>query len=93
MHSLFYLRDQGFAEEVCRAVDAITRRLADLPDDYYARVAADPLALQVKRADLADNGDPVRLARLPPDLRARLEEELRPCAHPSRAVRGCAVTR
>jgi len=69
------LRDQGFAEEVCRAVDAITRRRAEPPDDYYARVAADPLALQVKRADLADNSDPVRLARLPPDLRARLEEK------------------
>jgi (p)ppGpp synthase/HD superfamily hydrolase len=69
------LRDQGFADEVCRAVDALTRRQAEAPDDYYARVTANPLALEVKRADLADNSDPARLAKLPPELRLRLEEK------------------
>ncbi|MEP7021591.1 MAG: hypothetical protein ABI808_13140 [Pseudonocardiales bacterium] len=34
---------------------------------------ADPLAVTVKRADLADNSDPERVARLDPETRARLE--------------------
>jgi hypothetical protein len=53
-------------------VEALTRGSGEAPDDYYARVAANPLAVKVKRADVADNADPERLARLDPALRERL---------------------
>lgn len=66
------LAAQGVPATVVAAVEALTRREGDLPDDYYARVAANPLALRVKRADIADNTDPERLAQLDPALRERL---------------------
>lgn len=53
-----------FPLEVTAAVDAITRRPGEQPAQYYERVRANPLALQVKAADIADNTDPDRLARL-----------------------------
>lgn len=40
--------------------------------DYHGRVAADPLALAVKRADIADNTDPERLGMLPVEIQRRL---------------------
>lgn len=55
------LREQ-FPAEVVAAVD----------DEYYARVRRVPLALTVKLADLADNSDPQRLARLDDATRERL---------------------
>lgn len=66
------LRAAGFPEVVVAAVDALTRRPDEDRDAYYTRVAADPVALQVKWADLADNADPGRLARLDADTRGRL---------------------
>lgn len=54
----------GIPERVVAAVQALTRRAEQTSADYYATVAADPLALRVKFADLADNCDPERLAVL-----------------------------
>ena len=62
--SLADLRAAGFPEPVIAAVDALTRRPDEPGDNYYARVAADPLALRVKRADIADNSSRERLGRL-----------------------------
>ncbi|MBM7863901.1 HD domain-containing protein [Lentzea nigeriaca] len=57
-------------------VDAVVA-LSHLPDepqaDYLRRVAANPLAVTVKRADIADNLSPARMARLDDETRARLE--------------------
>jgi len=39
---------------------------------YYSRVASNPIALVVKRADIADNSDPKRLAQLPSGVADRL---------------------
>lgn len=64
---------QTFPEEVVEAVDAITVCPGEDRSAYYARVAANPLALKVKLADIADNSDPERLARLDEEPRARLE--------------------
>jgi hypothetical protein len=54
------LRAAGYSDEICEAVDCLTRR----PDEPYEkmidRVAANPLARCVKLADLADNMDPKR---------------------------------
>lgn len=60
-----------FPPEVVAAVDAITKR-PDEGDDYYRRVAANPLALQVKYADLADNSSPDRLSLLDDATQDRL---------------------
>ncbi|ORT54812.1 phosphohydrolase, partial [Frankia sp. KB5] len=54
------------------AVDALSHREGEPVPDYLARVAADPLAVVVKRADIQDNADPARLRRLPPEDAARL---------------------
>jgi (p)ppGpp synthase/HD superfamily hydrolase len=62
----------GIPATVVAAVEALTRRNGEAPDDYYARVAANPLALTVKQADIADNADPQRLAQLDPAVRQRL---------------------
>ena len=62
---------EKFPAEVVDAVVAITRNKGE-GDEYYERVRANPLALRVKLADIADNLDPVRLAKLEPDDRSRL---------------------
>lgn len=48
-----------FPPEIVAAVDAITKRIGEGSDEYYRRVAANPLALKVKYADLADNSSPI----------------------------------
>jgi (p)ppGpp synthase/HD superfamily hydrolase len=57
-------------------VDALVA-LSQLPDEpqdvYLRRVAANPLALSVKRADIADNLSPARMARLDAALQERLQ--------------------
>jgi len=62
----------GFPERVTEAVDRLTRRDGEPHADAVRRAAADPLAATVKRADVADNADPARLALLPQELRTRL---------------------
>ncbi|GGN24262.1 hypothetical protein GCM10011609_77640 [Lentzea pudingi] len=57
-------------------VDAVVA-LSHLPDepqeDYLRRVAANPLALSVKRADIGDNLSPTRMARLDEATQDRLK--------------------
>lgn len=62
----------GMPREVIEAVEAITHRPHEPRVDYYARVKANPLALAVKLADVADNSDPARLAYLDEATRERL---------------------
>lgn len=66
------LRRQGFPEEVVAAVDAVTKRSGEPMEAYYLRVRSNPLAGPVKRADLADNRSPARLAQLDPATQDRL---------------------
>lgn len=66
------LQAEGIPQKVIDAVDAVTKREGEGLEDYCARVAANPLALKVKEADLADNTDPARVAALPEDTRQRL---------------------
>ncbi|MFW2543918.1 HD domain-containing protein [Primorskyibacter sp. 2E107] len=68
---LAQIADQ-FGPRVAEAVDAITRRPDERPETYYARVAANPIATRVKRADIADNSHPARLALLDAETRDRL---------------------
>jgi (p)ppGpp synthase/HD superfamily hydrolase len=68
------LHRAGFPAEVVATVRALTRRDDEPLDDHLARVRAHgELAVRVKLADVADNADPTRLARLEPATRARLE--------------------
>jgi (p)ppGpp synthase/HD superfamily hydrolase len=54
------LRAAGFSDEVCDAVDCLTRRPTESYDEMISRVALNPLARSVKLADLEDNMDPSR---------------------------------
>lgn len=58
------LYEHGCPMPVVHAVVALTRQPGEPLAGYLERVASDPLAVQVKWADLADNGDPERLALL-----------------------------
>ena len=49
------LSSEGFSEEVCLAVIALTKVEGDLYDDYLKRVNENPVARKVKLADLTDN--------------------------------------
>ncbi|TNF23061.1 MAG: HD domain-containing protein [Rhodobacteraceae bacterium] len=62
-----------FSAKTVEAVVALTKADGEAYDDYLRRVAANPLALAVKQADMADNSDPVRLASLDAEAQARLE--------------------
>lgn len=71
------LRAEGIPPGVVHAVVLLTRR-ADVPDaEYYRRILGDELALTVKLADLADNSDPRRLARIVEPQRTALTEKYR----------------
>ncbi|MGW6933158.1 HD domain-containing protein [Lentzea sp. NPDC054927] len=67
------LTARGCPTAVVDAVVALSH-LPDEPQDVYLRrVAANPLALSVKRADIADNLSPARMARLDAATRERLQ--------------------
>lgn len=68
--------EREFGPRIAGAVDAMTRRPGE-GDGYYERVAADPLALAVKRHDIDDNTAPERTARLDPATRERLAAKYR----------------
>lgn len=73
--------DRAFGSEIASAVDAMTHRPGETSAHYYARVKANPTALVVKTADLADNTDPERLRVLAPEVRARLETKYAHARH------------
>jgi (p)ppGpp synthase/HD superfamily hydrolase len=79
--TLDYLTEAGCPPDVLAAVDAVSKRPGEERAAYLARVAANPIALAVKRADIADNMSPDRLARLDTEtqerLRAKYESALR----------------
>lgn len=62
----------GFPSAVYDGVWAMTRQKDVSPEDYYVVINSDPIARAVKLADLADNTDPQRVARLNGATRTRL---------------------
>jgi (p)ppGpp synthase/HD superfamily hydrolase len=52
------LWDAGADRRLIDVVDALTQRDGESSVAYLARAAADPLALRIKRADIADKLDP-----------------------------------
>lgn len=73
--TLAELRRAGCPQEILDAVLALTKVPGEGLEASMARVVADPLAYRVKRADLDDNTDPVRLARLDPVTAQRLRSK------------------
>lgn len=66
------LHTAGLPPETVQAVDAVTKRQGEPAADYATRIKTTPLALEVKCADLDDNSDPQRLAKLDAATRDRL---------------------
>jgi (p)ppGpp synthase/HD superfamily hydrolase len=58
------LRAEGFSEVVLTAVDSLTHREGEEYFAYVARAGANPLAREVKLADLEDNMNVMRLAEV-----------------------------
>jgi (p)ppGpp synthase/HD superfamily hydrolase len=77
--TLEQLRAEAFPAAVVEAVDALTKREHE-EDDYEAfirRAALNPIAREVKLADLRDNADLSRIADPTEKDRARIEKYLR----------------
>ncbi|SDP59412.1 HD domain-containing protein [Lentzea jiangxiensis] len=64
---------RGCPPAVVDAVVALSHLDDEPQEDYLRRVAANPLALSVKRADIGDNLSPARLARLDQETQERLK--------------------
>ena len=62
-----------FPDNIASAVDAITKRNGETYAAYLKRVKSNDMALRVKLADIADNSDPERLAKLDEKTRVRLK--------------------
>ena len=56
--------ESAFGPETAAAVDAVSRREGEAWSDYLERVAANPMARQVKISDLIDNSNLQRLPRV-----------------------------
>lgn len=66
------LTEAGCPPEVLAALAAVSKQPGEDQAAYLARVAANPIALAVKLADIADNMSPDRLARLDAETQDRL---------------------
>ncbi len=63
---------KDFGTEIADAVESMTKREDEAYEAYLTRVSQNPIAKAVKRADLADNSNPSRMARLPAEIQERL---------------------
>ncbi len=66
------LRLMGFGDEVLAALDCLTKRAGETYMDFVRRSGANPLARQVKLADIEDNMDLRRLPTIGEEDVARL---------------------
>jgi (p)ppGpp synthase/HD superfamily hydrolase len=66
------LRELGYAEHLITALDHLTHREGESYQDFITRAAQDPIAKQVKLADLEDNMDVRRLTAVSAKDAARL---------------------
>ena len=68
------LREEGFSDEVLEAVDCLTHRGGEDYQEFVERVRTNPIARQVKIADLEDNMDIRRMRHLGAKDLERLEK-------------------
>lgn len=71
------LKAMGFREVILDALACVTKREGESYDDFVARAAANPIAREVKLADLKDNMDLTRLQSVTPKDAQRIEKYLR----------------
>lgn len=72
------LANFGIPERALDALKLLTHERGVPYMDYVRALAADPIARQVKLADLRHNSDPVRLARVGDSTRERLTKKYEP---------------
>lgn len=72
--TLEQLQEQGFSEEVLTAIDCVTNRAGESYDQFIERVQTNPIAREVKIADLEDNMNIRRIAQIKPKDLERLEK-------------------
>lgn len=72
--TLDQLRERGFSEEVLTAVDCVTNRSGESYEKFIERVQTNPIAREVKIADLEDNMNIRRISELRPKDLERLEK-------------------
>ena len=70
------LRREGFPEEILAALDCVTKREGEVYADFVERSARNPIARQVKLADLEDNMDLRRLPAITAEDLPRLNKYL-----------------
>lgn len=70
------LKEEGFPGAIIAAVDCLTRRAGESYTAFVKRAGKNPLARKVKRADLVDNLDIMRMKRLSEKDRQRLNRYL-----------------
>lgn len=68
------LRGEDFPAAVISAVEALTKREGEDYEAFIRRVAPNPIAREVKLADLRDNSDLSRIAEPTEKDRARIEK-------------------
>lgn len=66
---------RGMPEHIIIALDAITHRSNEPNLEYLGRVVENSLAEAVKRNDIKDNGDPIRLDKLDEETQIRLRNK------------------
>lgn len=66
------LNAEGFAPDIVGAVVALSRREGEVYADFVTRAGTNDLARAVKLADLKDNLDRTRMAKLPAEKRQSL---------------------
>jgi (p)ppGpp synthase/HD superfamily hydrolase len=67
------LRAAGYSEDVCAAVESVTRRSDETYEEFVARAGRHPVGRLVKLADLEDNMDMRRISHPTSRDWARLE--------------------
>lgn len=72
--TLEQLREEGFSDEVLKAVDCLTHRDGESYQEFIERVRANPIARQVKVADLEDNMNLQRINQIGSKDLERLEK-------------------
>lgn len=77
---------QYFPRHIIEAIEALTKRQGEDYTAFIERVKLNGIAARVKMNDIADNMDPARLNKLPPDVGARLQRKY------SRAIRALQHT-
>ena len=75
------LRAEGFPASVLEAVDALTKREGEDYEAFIRRVAPNPIAREVKLADLRDNSDLSRIAEPTERDRERIRKYQRAIAY------------